>query len=232
MLWGRLLSSFFRFSGDFVHIYTMYILLKKMRETKSVSGLSLKTQFLYLLVFLCRYLDIFYFIFNGLLDVYNFLMKILYISCQSFLVYLIRYKYFYSYDVFLDTFNIYNLLAPCAVLSVFLKPSSHGLTSYFVEFFYAFSVLLESVAILPQLIQLQESGEAETLTSQFIFFLGLYRLFYVVNWVLKFLLGYKISHLLLASGVIQTLLYADFFVIYYKFVFVRKGNEKLPKRNK
>ncbi|ELQ74147.1 ER lumen protein retaining receptor [Trachipleistophora hominis] len=232
MDFGKFLYSIFRFTGDIVHLYTMLILFKKIRETKSVSGLSLKTQFLYLVVFVARYLDLFYFWFGSFLDVYNFIMKIIYISLQSVLIYMIRYKYFYSYDVFLDTFNVYNLVVPCAVLAVFLKSGTYGLVDYFVEFLYTFSVLLESVAILPQLVQLQESGEAETLTSQFIFFLGLYRLFYVVNWIVKLFFGLRVNHLLLATGVIQTLLYADFFVIYYKYVFTRKGNERLPKRSK
>lgn len=229
---GTILHNLFRFTGDFFHLYTIYILLQKIKTTKSVSGLSLKTQFLYLLVFIFRYLDIFIFNVSSLLQIYNFVMKILYTTMQVYLCYLMRYKYYYSYNVLLDTMNILNLIIPCSVLSPFLKPYTKNIISYFVELLYTFSILLESVAILPQLIQLQESGESETLTSRYIFFLGLYRMFYVFNWIIKYFIGKKIDHLLLASGIIQTLLYADFFVIYYKYVFIRQNNEKIPSRVK
>ena len=43
-----------RFLGDFVHILSKVVIAYKMEKTKSCSGLSFKTQFLYLLVFIFR----------------------------------------------------------------------------------------------------------------------------------------------------------------------------------
>lgn len=231
-MFAHLLYSLFRFAGDTVHIYSMHILLTKIRTTKSVSGLSLKTQFLYLLVFITRYLDVFYMRISTLLDVYNTIMKMAYIATQAVIVYMIRYKYFLSYDVSYDTFNVQYITVPSLLLSFLVKPRTATVTSYVVEYLYVFSVLLEAVAILPQLIQLNESGESETLTSRYIFFLGIYRFLYVLNWMVKLFFGYPISHLLLASGIIQTLLYLDFFIIYYQHVFVKKGNVRLPQTSK
>ncbi|KAG0416395.1 ER lumen protein-retaining receptor, partial [Dictyocoela roeselum] len=179
----------FRLIADTVHVYSVYILCKKIKATRSVSGLSYKTQLLYLMVFVTRYIDIFRPTFKSLLATYNFFMKILFLVFQATLVYLIRVRYFYSYDAALDSFNVLGLLAPCAGLGFVLMAKTKTMLMAVEEYFWTFSVLLEAVAILPQLIQLQESGEAETLTSQYILYLGLYRLFYVFNWLMKIFSG-------------------------------------------
>jgi ER lumen protein retaining receptor len=46
-------------------------------------------------------------------------------------------------------------------------------------------VFLESVAILPQLFQLTRTGEAETITTHYLFALGTYRALYLVNWIYR-----------------------------------------------
>lgn len=51
---------------------------------------------------------------------------------------------------------------------------------------WTFSIYLEAVAILPQLFMLSKTGEAETITSHYLFALGLYRALYIVNWVGSF----------------------------------------------
>lgn len=48
---------------------------------------------------------------------------------------------------------------------------------------WTFSIYLEAVAILPQLIVLQRYREVENLTGHYIFFLGAYRALYILNWV-------------------------------------------------
>lgn len=42
----------------------------------------------------------------------------------------------------------------------------------FFQVFWAFSIYLEAVAILPQLVLLQRSGNVDNLTGQYVFFLG------------------------------------------------------------
>jgi ER lumen protein retaining receptor len=42
------------------HLLSIVVLLLKIRQTKSCRGISRKTQELYALVFVCRYLDLFY----------------------------------------------------------------------------------------------------------------------------------------------------------------------------
>lgn len=54
------------------------------------------------------------------------------------------------------------------------------------QILWAFSLYLEAVAIMPQLFLLQRTGEVENLTSHYIFTLGGYRAFYLLNWIYRY----------------------------------------------
>ena len=80
---------------------------------------------------------------------------------------------------------------------------------------WAFSIWLESVAILPQLFMLQRTGEAETITTHYIAALGAYRALYIPNWIWRYFAESYFDAIVVVAGIIQTVLYADFFWIYY-----------------
>ena len=69
------------------HLFSILILMVRLNITKNVKGISLKTQELFLLVFLTRYLDLF---FGHFVSVYNTIMKITYIATSATIVYYIR----------------------------------------------------------------------------------------------------------------------------------------------
>ena len=85
-----------------------------------------------------------------------------------------------------------------------------------MQILWAFSIWLESVAILPQLFMLQRTGEAETITTHYLFALGAYRALYIPNWIWRYF-GEKhyFDPIAVVAGIIQTILYSDFFWIYY-----------------
>ena len=86
----------------------------------------------------------------------------------------------------------------------------------FSEILWAFSIWLEAVAILPQLFMLQRTGEAETITTHYLFALGAYRALYIPNWIYRWATepGWS-DPIPVIAGLIQTVLYSDFFYIYY-----------------
>ena len=55
-----------------------------------------------------------------------------------------------------------------------------------MEVLWTFSIYLESVAILPQLFMVSKTGEAESITSHYLFALGSYRALYIVNWIYRY----------------------------------------------
>lgn len=211
--------NLFRVVGDLSHLASILILLHQMTELSSCSGISFKSQALYLLVYVTRYLDLF-----STESYYNLLFKILFISSQGYIVYLMTTKYKPTHDPNLDTFRVQYLLGGAAVLAVLIP---YKWTP--AEMLWAFSIWLEAVAILPQLFMLQRTGEAETITTHYLFALGLYRALYIPNWVWRYFSepNHKVDWIAIVAGIIQTVLYSDFFWIYYTKVM--KGKKfKLP----
>ncbi|KAI0131334.1 ER lumen protein retaining receptor [Daldinia grandis] len=211
--------NIFRVLGDFSHLASIGILLHKMIELNGASGISFKSQALYLIVYVTRYLDLF-----STSSIYNIVFKILFISSQGYIIYLMTTKYRPTIDPSQDTFRIQYLLGGAAVLAILL-PYKYT----FSEIMWAFSIWLESVAILPQLFMLQRTGEAEVITTHYLFALGIYRTLYIPNWIYRYLTepNHKADWIAIVAGLIQTVLYSDFFWIYYNKVL--KGKKfKLP----
>jgi len=156
--------------------------------------------------------------------VYNIIFKILFISSQGYIIYLMTNAYKPSNDPNVDTFRVQYLLGGAAVLAI-VFPYAYS----FKEILWAFSIWLEAVAILPQLFMLQRTGEAETITTHYLFALGLYRALYIPNWIWRYVTeeGHRIDWIPVVAGIIQTVLYSDFFWIYYTKVLQGK-KFKLP----
>ena len=200
-----------------LHVASLLILAFRIRQSKNCVGISCKTQELYMIVFLTRYLDLFlYFV-----SLYNTFMKVAYIAITGYLIYLMRISKLYrqTYDVKGDSFQYWKyLLAPCFILSLIFN-----LEFSFVEIMWSFSIFLESVAFVPQLDMMRKMTEVENLTSHYVFTLGAYRLFYIFSWVSKFMDDEPISWISASAGVLQTILYADFF---YYYILARLNNKK------
>ncbi|KAL7271167.1 endoplasmic reticulum retention protein [Rhizina undulata] len=151
---------------------------------------------------------------------YNTLMKIIFISSAAYTVYLMMYDFKPTHDPNIDTFKIEYLLGGSAILAL-LFPYKWT----FTEILWTFSIWLESVAILPQLFMLQRTGEAETITTHYLFALGAYRALYIPNWIYRYLMESHFDPIATLAGVIQTILYSDFFYIYYTKVLKGKKFE-------
>jgi len=185
---------------------------------------------MFLIVFITRYLDIF----TNFHSVYNSIMKILYISCSAAIVYIISFKepWKTTNDRSQDTFLHYKFaIVPCAVLALIINQkftpmevradSAPGSTACLTsrlcpQILWTFSIYLEAVAIVPQLIVLQRFQEVENLTGNYVFLLGAYRAFYLLNWVYRAATETYYHHhwIVWISGLVQTALYVDFFYYY------------------
>lgn len=109
--------NIFRLAGDMSHVLSIVVLLLRLRVTKNAVGISVKTQELYLLVFVARYLDLFTTFYSW----YNTIMKILYIGSTALIIYMVKgtEPFKTSYDQAQDSFLHWQFaVAPCAVLGV------------------------------------------------------------------------------------------------------------------
>ncbi|XP_006026207.1 ER lumen protein-retaining receptor 2 [Alligator sinensis] len=189
------LFSFFFFFLIFCIIIISFIAL----------GISGKSQLLFALVFTTRYLDLF----TSFISLYNTSMKLIYIGCSYATVYLIYMKFKATYDGNHDTFRVEFLVVPVGGLSFLVNHDFSPL-----EILWTFSIYLESVAILPQLFMISKTGEAETITTHYLFFLGLYRALYLINWIWRYYFEGFFDLIAVVAGVVQTILYCDFFYLY------------------
>ena len=218
----------FRFIGDGLMLLSRIIMLKKIYDSKSVSGLSLKTQMLYLIVYICRYLDLTWVTYKRVsfgkeyikwLEIYNSGFKIFLIFYHFYILYLIGVKFKKTYHKRYDSFPLSVILVLGCIISFVL---SYRLF-FFADFCYTLSLILESVAILPQLVMTQESEDCESMTSKYIVFLGLYRLNYLVYFIFKKITGEYVDLLMMFTSLIQTILYIDFFKVYYNYMINRNN---------
>lgn len=133
----------FQLVGDFLHLIAILMLVLKISATKNVIGthsinrigLSYKTQEIFLVVFLSRYLDIIF----GWKSLYAFLMKIIFISVTSYTIYLMRFKkpYYLSYDRESDSFPHYYLYIVSLFLAIIIHKSLNP-----IDFLWSFSIWL------------------------------------------------------------------------------------------
>jgi len=219
--------NLFRYAGDMCHAASIAILLHKIYKQRNCRGISFKTQALYLLVFVTRYLDLFQSPFHS---PYNSVMKVIFIATAAGIVYLMRFKppICDTADKKGDSFNVLFLIIPCALFALifndFFSP---------IEILWTFSIYLEAVAIVPQIIMVheyakQQNGFVENLTSHYVFTLGAYRALYLLNWIWRLMTeeGYR-NWIVWIAGLVQTAIYCDFFYYYMKAM-LNNRNVALP----
>ena len=109
--------NIFRLAGDMAHVLSILVLLLRLRVTRNAVGISVKTQELYLVVFVTRYLDLF----TTFYSLYNTIMKILYISATAYIIYMIRgtEPFKSTYDKAHDSFLHWKFaVLPCAIIAL------------------------------------------------------------------------------------------------------------------
>lgn len=213
--------NIFRLFGDMLHLTSIMLLLWKLHRSKNCAGISCRMQEMYAMVFIFRYLDLFW----SFISVYNTVMKVVFITSTAYLVYMMRMEppVCQTYDRELDKFK-YELyfLAPCLVLGV-ITTEEYSIP----EILWTMSIWLESVAIVPQLTLLQQLREVENLTSDFVGTMGVYRAFYILNWIYRYFADGYVNWVGWIGGLVQTILYADFFY-YYARTKIHGGKLVLP----
>jgi ER lumen protein retaining receptor len=136
-------------------------------------------------------------------------MKVVFlVSCYGTL-FLMFVKFKATYDKNHDTFRIELLALPCVVLALVVN---HEFSV--MEILWTYSIYQEAVAMLPQLFMITKTGEAETITSHYLFAMGAYRALYILNWIYRYYFEAYYDLIAIVAGVVQTILYCDFFYIY------------------
>lgn len=101
-----------------MYIFTEFAAYVNVTFALASSGVSLKTQELYAIVFATRYLDIL----TSFVSIYNTLMKLIFLGSSFSIVWYIRYHKTVrrTYDGEQDTFRHWFLVLPCLLLALLI----------------------------------------------------------------------------------------------------------------
>ncbi|KAJ7610070.1 ER lumen protein retaining receptor-domain-containing protein [Roridomyces roridus] len=197
--------NIFRLLGDLAHLLSKGILIWSIHSNKSAQGISFLTQGMYALVFLGRYTDLLHFI-----SFYNTLLKIVYILTALYVLVLMQWVYPRTQEGPLAWRAAGISLGGSLVFALLFN---YQFTLY--EILWSFSIALESVCVIPQLILLRQTTVPTVITSYYLLALGSYRALYIPNWVWRYLFDNLVDPIAVTCGILQTAMYLDFARVYY-----------------
>jgi len=178
-------------------------------------------------VFCARYLDLF----TSFYSVYNSFLKIFFIIGTAAIIYVIRRvepaksTYNEAQDKTLPSkITVPSILALAFVITCLGSGTVditadeafevHFASNRFnvLEYLWTFSILLEPLAMVPQLDMFRKNRSTNINVRMAILLMGLYRLLYIVNWIHRAYTerGYRHHLLVYFAGVVQVLMYSDF----------------------
>ncbi|KAL2843522.1 ER lumen protein retaining receptor-domain-containing protein [Aspergillus pseudoustus] len=204
-----------RVLADFTHLASKCVLLWTIHSNRSAEGVSLLTQALYTLVFLTRYSDLLEE--QGWRYGYNVAFKLFYIISSFYTLFLMMKVFPRTREKERAWKMALGSIAVSLILSPIVIPIFDKFTKlWFLDLLWAFSIILESVCVLPQLLLLRQTTVPTVINSYYLLMLGSYRAFYIINWFVKAVNPDKrVDWISIIFGVIQTAFYVDFAWVYY-----------------
>ena len=172
---------FFSKVADMLHLTAIILLIFRIHKTRNWIGLSYRTQEIYLVWFWFRYLDLFLYY----VSLYNTIMKLLFIGATIYTIYLMKKKrpYWGTFDPSTDDFNHYLYIYPSVFVTTLIFNTGYNVT----DFLWSYSLWLEAVGFIPQIVILKKMLTVENLTSHYIGALGMYRFFYIIYWIYRYI---------------------------------------------
>mmetsp|Transcript_130132 Transcript_130132/g.416286 ORF Transcript_130132/g.416286 Transcript_130132/m.416286 type:complete len:265 (+) Transcript_130132:52-846(+) len=170
----------YRYAGDYLHDAAVVVLILQLWCKRTVAGLSRRSQFLYLLVFVSRYLDLL----ENTSSAYLVAHKLFFIGTT--LLALLPFQIWKStYEGHRDTCPSWWIAAASMLLSPFVANEGSQL-----EVMWTFSQILEGFAMVPQYV-LSYRNDSESDIDEgwgiriYIVAMGFYRFCYMLNWAHK-----------------------------------------------
>jgi ER lumen protein retaining receptor len=194
--------NIYRYAADYLHFGGMILGLATIYSSRNVQCFSRKTQVLYQIVYITRYLDVFtesqvmYLVFFKV--TFNLITAAM---VASFVLYPS------SYDVGSDSFNLVAVLVPTAI-AAFMASSGSGLQ----EELWTWSEFLEPFALVPQYVMCYRVKSIRPVTILYVLAVGGYRLLYVCNWIYKRFKWHSAYHDYTSwlGGGLECILFVDF----------------------
>jgi ER lumen protein retaining receptor len=191
------------------------IMIYKIKKQHSIYGVSIDTQICLLLASLSRIL---WFGETKLTSIpLAWLDLLLSILMTSYIVFTCIKKKDALYTEVSKPFKFYILFTVCCVLAFLFHPGKKNKYYLSSQMFVAFTIYMEAIALIPQLVMLRKDGDIGGLTTHYIFSLAMARLFRLIFWVMMHLNGDTFYSLLIAD-LIHCILLGDFVYRYLKSI--------------
>ena len=218
---------------------SLVIIMLRVTQYQSCSGISINYLICFIIVLITRLItNIFssYDIQIGLVNsIFLYISQILSLLICFFLLYLIFFEYPETSDKMIDNkIPWYYIVIPTFFVAIFFKP--YIFRNWFFDLVFIYSIILESVAIYPQIILFSvKKGEIETYTSNFIAFQGLSTVFVLIFWLKNYLnlednysllLGRFSGYVVILSEILQLIIMIYYFYLYYKSVMKKTKRKK------
>ena len=193
----------FRLLADFLHLSGMGFGLAAILSSRTVAGFSRKTQVMFQMVFVSRYLDIF----TQHQGLYLLFFKITFNLITAFMLWLFH-KLHHTYEASADSCNLLALVVPPAIIA--LLSGGMGVR----EEAWTFSELLEPLALIPQYIVCYRATKVRPAAVIYVLAVGGYRALYVCNWIYKRYAWHGAYHDYTSwiGGALECVIFADFLV--------------------
>ena len=222
--------SFFLVLSSLIQTCAFIIILVKVTNYQTCSGLSANTLICYAILLFARLTSTLFY--PGYLpsdDSGSWLYQLsdiasLLICCL--LLYLIYFKYRETSDLLQDgKIPFYFLAIPCYVLALIFRSSLNN--NVFCDINWAFSMYLEALAIFPQILLFSnKKGQIESFTSHYVALCGLSRLFSLIFWwdtyeelvTEDLYFGKSIGYFIIGSQILQLIIMADYYYLYFKSI--------------
>ena len=222
--------SFFLVLSSLVQTCAFIIILLKVTNYQSCSGLSANTLICYAILLFARLTSTLFY--PGYLpsdssgswlyqlsDITSLLICIL-------LIYLIYIKYRETSDIMSDgKVPFYVLAITSYILAIIFRSSLNN--NAFCDINWAFSMYLEAFAIFPQILLFTiKKGQIESFTSHYVALCGLSRLFSLIFWYDTYeelftdqvYFGRYVGYFIIGSQILQLIIMADYYYLYFKSI--------------
>jgi len=193
----------FRYIADYLHLFGVLCVILTLSKNQSCKGLSIRSQVLYLLIFVSRYLDLL----THSQAAYLVFFKLFFISTSAAIV-AVMYQWRQSVEMHKDTCSILAIIVGCSVLALFTRSGNSV-----QETLWTFSEWLEAFGMVPQYVFSYRDPHSQDLgVKGFVLSVGGYRVFYALNWMYKRLMLGKNYHDSVSwlGGAIEILFFADY----------------------
>ena len=218
------------------------IILLKVFNFESCSGLSVNSLICFFISFFCRNFVVIFFKFrlrNFKIDMINSVFNRISEFSSFFIICILLYAIYIKYpvtsDITLDNrMPFYYLVIPAFLIAIPFKPWIYRY--WFIDLIWIFSIFLDSISIYPQIMLFSsKKGHIEYFTSHYLALQGISSIFELIYWIkcyLRFndrkslLLGEYSGYLIMVSEVVKLITLAYYLLLYFKSLINTRNHKK------